>query len=104
MDERRNGAPETSPTKPSREDSKNILESRGSGEADKQDHSSRERGASNSSVNGVNGVNGTITQPPKFEPQRGYKQWVAQAGTLGKPSNSCLAVAQKLILKQLRIC
>ncbi|KAF4300994.1 ribose-phosphate pyrophosphokinase [Botryosphaeria dothidea] len=82
MDERRNGAPETSPTKPSREDSKNILESRGSGEADKQDHSSRERGASNSSVNGVNGVNGTITQPPKFEPQRGYKQWVAQAGTL----------------------
>lgn len=66
MDERRNGAPETSPTKPSREDN----------------HSSRERGASNSSVNGVNGVNGTITQPPKFEPQRGYKQWVAQAGTL----------------------
>ncbi|EOD43191.1 Phosphoribosyltransferase [Neofusicoccum parvum] len=69
MDDRRNGAPETSPTKGAREDS----------------HFTRERGASNSSANGfngVNGVNGSVTQPPKFEPQRGYKQWVAQAGTL----------------------
>ncbi|EMD70078.1 hypothetical protein GGP41_000227 [Bipolaris sorokiniana] len=44
-------------------------------------------------TNGVNGTNGTqtpgalarqttITKPPAFEPQVGYRQWVAQAGTL----------------------
>jgi ribose-phosphate pyrophosphokinase len=36
-------------------------------------------------TNGVNGANGNAkgpTKPPPFEPQPGYKQWVAQAGTL----------------------
>ncbi|KKY13412.1 putative ribose-phosphate pyrophosphokinase [Diplodia seriata] len=66
MDERRNGAPDSSPTKGAREDN----------------YFPRERGTSNASANGINGVNGSVTQPPKFEPQRGYKQWVAQAGTL----------------------
>ncbi|ORY08343.1 ribose-phosphate pyrophosphokinase I [Clohesyomyces aquaticus] len=35
-------------------------------------------------VNGVHGVNGTkaATKPPPFQPQPGYRQWVAQAGTL----------------------
>ncbi|KAL1627316.1 ribose-phosphate pyrophosphokinase [Diplodia seriata] len=74
MDERRNGAPDSSPTKGAREDKWD--------EADKQDYFPRERGTSNASANGINGVNGSVTQPPKFEPQRGYKQWVAQAGTL----------------------
>ncbi|KAF9638792.1 putative ribose-phosphate pyrophosphokinase protein [Lasiodiplodia theobromae] len=63
MDERRNGAPDGSPTK-----GENCV--------------ARERGTSNASANGINGVNGVVSQPPKFEPQRGYKQWVAQAGTL----------------------
>lgn len=33
-------------------------------------------------VNGVNGVVKQPTKPPQFQPQPGYKQWVAQAGTL----------------------
>lgn len=38
------------------------------------------------SANGVNGTGGLVRQPtskpPAFEPQVGYRQWVAQAGTL----------------------
>ncbi|KAF2871508.1 ribose-phosphate pyrophosphokinase [Massariosphaeria phaeospora] len=50
-------------------------------ESDKSEKS----GSSN--TNGVvNGVNGTqskaVTKPPQFQGQPGYKQWVAQAGTL----------------------
>ncbi|KAH7130293.1 phosphoribosyltransferase-like protein [Dendryphion nanum] len=33
-------------------------------------------------TNGVNGIAKTSTKPPQFQPQPGYKQWVAQAGTL----------------------
>jgi ribose-phosphate pyrophosphokinase len=36
-------------------------------------------------VNGTHGTNGIVrasTMPPQFQPQPGYKQWVAQAGTL----------------------
>ncbi|KAL1610072.1 ribose-phosphate pyrophosphokinase [Paraconiothyrium brasiliense] len=36
-------------------------------------------------VNGTHGANGLVkgsTMPPQFQPQPGYKQWVAQAGTL----------------------
>lgn len=35
-------------------------------------------------VNGVhaNGLTKSATMPPQFQPQPGYKQWVAQAGTL----------------------
>jgi len=36
--------------------------------------------------NNGNGLNGIVTKattkPPAFEPQVGYRQWVAQAGTL----------------------
>ncbi|KAF1931146.1 phosphoribosyl pyrophosphokinase [Didymella exigua CBS 183.55] len=45
-------------------------------------------GKSEASVhfNGANGTNGVVakptTKPPAFEPQVGYRQWVAQAGTL----------------------
>ncbi|KAF2020260.1 ribose-phosphate pyrophosphokinase [Aaosphaeria arxii CBS 175.79] len=35
-----------------------------------------------SNVNGVNGIAKPTTKPPAFQPQPGYKQWVAQAGTL----------------------
>jgi ribose-phosphate pyrophosphokinase len=35
------------------------------------------------SANGTNGViTKATTKPPAFEPQVGYRQWVAQAGTL----------------------
>lgn len=100
MDDRRNGAPETSPTKGAREDSKGGSDPYHPGEADKKGHFTRERGASNSSANGfngVNGVNGSVTQPPKFEPQRGYKQWVAQAGTLGTSTHGCINPVLELI-------
>ncbi|KAF2186336.1 phosphoribosyl pyrophosphokinase [Zopfia rhizophila CBS 207.26] len=33
-------------------------------------------------VNGTNGIAKQTTKPPQFQPQPGYKQWVAQAGTL----------------------
>jgi ribose-phosphate pyrophosphokinase len=32
--------------------------------------------------NGANGAVKPVTKPPAFEPQVGYRQWVAQAGTL----------------------
>lgn len=107
MDERRNGPSDTSPTQGAREDGKGRPAPRVLGEADKQGFYARERGASNASVNGangINGVNGSVTQPPKFEPQRGYKQWVAQAGTLGTLADDFVNSGLKLILEQLRIC
>ena len=107
LDERRNGPSDTSPTQGSREDGKGRHAPWILGKADKQGFSTRERGVSNASVNGangVNGVNGAVTQPPKFEPQRGYKQWVAQAGTLGTLANAFVNSEPKLILEQLRIC
>ncbi|KAJ4309768.1 ribose-phosphate pyrophosphokinase [Neodidymelliopsis sp. IMI 364377] len=33
-------------------------------------------------ANGTNGITKATTKPPAFEPQVGYRQWVAQAGTL----------------------
>lgn len=58
----------------------------------RSDRSSEANGVANGSPatpapatsNGVNGVNGVVkaSHPPPFQPQPGYKQWVAQAGTL----------------------
>jgi ribose-phosphate pyrophosphokinase len=45
-----------------------------SGKSDKSDKGG--------AVNSVNGTHHKITKPPSFAPQPGYKQWVAQAGTL----------------------
>ncbi|KAF2089260.1 phosphoribosyl pyrophosphokinase [Saccharata proteae CBS 121410] len=75
LDERRNGAPQDgSPTKPRPHDASDASQQ------GKSDYcGGRERGTSHSSVNGINGEDAVM---PKFEPQRGYKQWVAQAGTL----------------------
>jgi ribose-phosphate pyrophosphokinase len=43
-----------------------------------------DRVSSNSSVNGAHHelLHSSRTEPPQFQPQRGYRQWVAQAGTL----------------------
>lgn len=52
----------------------------------KSDESKRSYfGGAVNGTSGVNGVNGAVkptTKPPQFQPQPGYKQWVAQAGTL----------------------
>jgi len=47
--------------------------------------SKKSDGSEKGYVNGVNGVNGVAkntTKPPPFQPYPGYRQWVAQAGTL----------------------
>lgn len=57
-----------------------------SNRSDKSDNKSDKAGYFNASgTNGVNGINGVsmkTTKPPDFQPQPGYKSWVAQAGTL----------------------
>lgn len=47
--------------------------------------SKKSDGSEKSYSNGANSVNGATkatTKPPAFQPHPGYKQWVAQAGTL----------------------
>jgi ribose-phosphate pyrophosphokinase len=47
--------------------------------------SKKSDGSEKGNVNGINGANGTAkttTKPPPFQPYPGYRQWVAQAGTL----------------------
>ncbi|KIW09011.1 uncharacterized protein PV09_00908 [Verruconis gallopava] len=50
------------------------------------DYFEQEQAAGRSSVNGIKPADNQIvadrSKPPVFEPQRGYRQWVAQAGTL----------------------
>lgn len=90
MDDRRNGI--SNPNSPAR--SNNPLDgghprrsdTLDSVRSDKSDYFvGQERITSSSSVNGSQG-NATstppTTKPPQFHPQPGYRQWVAQAGTL----------------------
>jgi ribose-phosphate pyrophosphokinase len=60
-----------------------IAETSNNGTAD---YFAQERANAASSVNGVKSTERQLvadrSRPPVFEPQRGYKQWVAQAGTL----------------------
>lgn len=75
MDERSGGHPgPTSPVKQNGIKRSDTFESNKSDKSSTSDH------------NGVNGANGLVrqptTKPPAFEPQVGYRQWVAQAGTL----------------------
>lgn len=73
-DERNGDAAPMSPVKRS-----DTLDSRHSdGKSDKSEKSY----VNHNGVNGVNGITKPTTKPPQFEPQPGYKQWVAQAGTL----------------------
>lgn len=70
IDDQRNGAGPISPVKRT-----DTIESKSEGS---------DKGPANG-VNGINGVNGTTkatTKPPPFQPYPGYRQWVAQAGTL----------------------
>ncbi|KAF2110834.1 phosphoribosyltransferase-like protein [Lophiotrema nucula] len=88
-DDRRNGASITSSPARSNTTSEghairrsDTLESQ---KSDKSEHFNNSHHAAVNGVHGANGVNGLAkptTKPPAFEPQPGYKQWVAQAGTL----------------------
>lgn len=87
MDDQRNGSVPSSPVTshphshpeghhhPRRSETMDSSRSDNSRKSDKSDK-----------TGAVNGINGTLhrstTKPPQFSPQPGYKQWVAQAGTL----------------------
>ena len=83
-----NGIPPQSPTKANMNSSASPSEVRpprrsdtiDSARSDKSD--STKSGGNYSHTNGVNGIAKPSTKPPQFQPQPGYKQWVAQAGTL----------------------
>ncbi|KAF1838378.1 phosphoribosyl pyrophosphokinase [Decorospora gaudefroyi] len=85
LDERNGGhAGPTSPVKQNGIRRTETLDSSNkSDRSDKSAYFSSDHGS-----NGSNGANGlsrqptNITKPPAFEPQVGYRQWVAQAGTL----------------------
>jgi ribose-phosphate pyrophosphokinase len=84
MDDRNGTASPTSPVKssshhdghyqPRRSETMDSSKSDYSKKSDKSDKAG--------AVNGVNGTHHRTTKPPNFAPQPGYKQWVAQAGTL----------------------
>lgn len=75
IDERSGGA--SNPTSPVKQNGIKRTETIDSSKSDK----SSEHGS-----HGTNGTHGIVrqstTKPPAFEPQIGYRQWVAQAGTL----------------------
>ncbi|KAF2496996.1 PRTase-like protein [Lophium mytilinum] len=79
MDDRRNGTSHpNSPVKPPRSD---TLDSSRSDKSDSNEKSEKGSAYANG-VNGTHSVARQTTKPPPFQPQPGYKQWVAQAGTL----------------------
>ncbi|KAF1848938.1 phosphoribosyl pyrophosphokinase [Cucurbitaria berberidis CBS 394.84] len=74
LDERSGGP--SNPTSPVKQNGIKRTETIDSNKSDKSDNGSH-------GSNGINGlVRQTTTKPPAFEPQVGYRQWVAQAGTL----------------------
>ncbi|CAE7179290.1 hypothetical protein CFE70_006044 [Pyrenophora teres f. teres 0-1] len=83
MDERNGG--HSNPTSPVKSNGIKRTDTIDSAKSDKSTYFNGEHGA-----NATNGTNGTstltrqptVTKPPAFEPQVGYRQWVAQAGTL----------------------
>lgn len=73
MDEQRNG-----PSNPS-----SPVKANGIRRSETVDSNKSENSVHFDGVNGTNGVaTKAVTKPPAFEPQVGYRQWVAQAGTL----------------------
>ncbi|KAF7574444.1 Ribose-phosphate pyrophosphokinase [Pyrenophora tritici-repentis] len=83
MDERNGG--HSNPTSPVKSNGIKRTDTIDSTKSEKSAYFNGEHGA-----NATNGTNGTstltrqptVTKPPAFEPQVGYRQWVAQAGTL----------------------
>ncbi|KAI4646444.1 uncharacterized protein J4E79_010506 [Alternaria viburni] len=87
LDERNGGRTDpTSPVKQNGIKRTETLDSSNSGKSDKGAYFNGDHGANgtNGSVAPTPGITRapTTTKPPAFEPQVGYRQWVAQAGTL----------------------
>jgi ribose-phosphate pyrophosphokinase len=83
LDERNGGGPTSnpsSPVKPNGIKRSDTIDSK-SDRSDKSAYFNTEHGSSGGPV--TNGLSRqSTTKPPAFEPQVGYRQWVAQAGTL----------------------
>ncbi|OAL45590.1 phosphoribosyl pyrophosphokinase [Pyrenochaeta sp. DS3sAY3a] len=82
LDERSGGPSNpTSPVKQNGIKRTETIDSSKSDKSDKSTHLNSDNGSSH-----ANGIGGLVRQPttkaPAFEPQVGYRQWVAQAGTL----------------------
>jgi ribose-phosphate pyrophosphokinase len=83
LDERNGGHSASGVTSPTKQNGIRRTETVDSGKSDKSDKSGHING--DYAANGVNGLSRqptSTTKPPAFEPQVGYRQWVAQAGTL----------------------
>jgi ribose-phosphate pyrophosphokinase len=79
MDERNGGHHTSSPSSPVKTNGikrSDTLESK----SDKSGYFSEHGANSGPATNGISRV--STTKPPAFEPMVGYRQWVAQAGTL----------------------
>ena len=82
LDER-NGGHAPGPTSPIKQNGIRRTETVDSGKSDKSDKSAYFNGDhAPSGINGLSRQPTNTTKPPAFEPQVGYRQWVAQAGTL----------------------
>ncbi|KAH8627435.1 hypothetical protein IG631_17203 [Alternaria alternata] len=89
MDERNGGHANGNPTSPVKQNGIKRSETVDSGKSDKSDKSAyfdvgKEANGANGTAAPTPGLltrAPTTTKPPAFEPQVGYRQWVAQAGT-----------------------
>ncbi|KAH8723394.1 phosphoribosyltransferase-like protein [Phaeosphaeriaceae sp. PMI808] len=83
MDERNPGGPTSNPTSPIKANGikrSDTIDSR-SDKSDKSGNFNPDHGSNGGPV--INAISRqSTTKPPVFEPQVGYRQWVAQAGTL----------------------
>ena len=83
MDERSGGGPTSHPVSPVKTNGikrSDTFESK-SDKSDKGSYFGSDYGSNGGPV--INGISRqSTTKPPAFEPQVGYRQWVAQAGTL----------------------
>jgi ribose-phosphate pyrophosphokinase len=78
LDERNGGAHTSNPVSPVKGNGINRSDT---DKSDKSNYFNGEHGSSGGPV--TNGISRqSTTKPPAFEPQVGYRQWVAQAGTL----------------------
>tara|TARA_R110002003_G_scaffold117_13_gene10407 strand:- start:8064 stop:8384 length:321 start_codon:yes stop_codon:yes gene_type:complete len=83
LDGSNGGGPTSNPSSPIKANGmrrSDTIDSK-SDKSDKSAHFESEHGANGAPV--LNGISRqSTTKPPAFEPQVGYRQWVAQAGTL----------------------
>jgi phosphoribosylpyrophosphate synthetase len=81
MDERSGGGPTSNPVSPVKTNGLTRSNTIESNKSEKNGYFNNHDGANGGpATNGLSRV--LTTKPPAFEPQIGYRQWVAQAGTL----------------------